>query len=167
MGHDVFANATIDVFTDNPSDGMIYRIVSFMDEQEVADTIQAILEYEKTNQPKFYLILVTTKFRSKKNVAIYIDNPYDSPRPVFELDVRIVPLEENTYKQDIAMQSPRFILQNGNVFCTEVPTINRIETTELGNLVIGSKRTNIYLRKKVSTGENSSTTSTIKVVSSK
>ena len=46
------------------------------------------------------------------------------------------------------MQSPRFILQNGNVFCTEVPTINRIETTELGNSVVGSKRTNIYLRKK-------------------
>ena len=46
------------------------------------------------------------------------------------------------------MQSPRFILQNGNVFCTEVPTINRIDTTELGNSVVGSKRTNIYLRKK-------------------
>ena len=148
MGHEVFANAVINVFTDNPSDGMIGLIGSFMDKQEVADTIQAILEYEKTNQPKFYLILVTTKFRSNKNVAIYIDNPHDLPLPFFELDVRIVPLEKDTYKQDIAMQSPRFILQNGNVFCTEVPTINRIESNELGNYVVGSKRTNIYLRKK-------------------
>ena len=83
-----------------------------------------------------------------QNVAIYIDNPHDLPLPFFELDVRIVPLEKDTYKQDIAMQSPRFILQNGNVFCTEVPTINRIEPNELGNSVVGSKRTNIYLRKK-------------------
>ena len=95
-----------------------------------------------------YLILVTTILRSNKNVAIYIDNPHDFPLPFFELDVRIVPLGKDTYKQDIAMQSPRFILQNGNVFCTEVPTINRIKTTELGNSVVGSRRTNIYLRKK-------------------
>ena len=148
MGHDVFANAMINVFTDNPHDGSIGIIVNFMDKQQVSDTIQAILEYEKTNQPKFYLILVTTNFRSNKNVAIYIDNPHNLPLPFFELDVRIVPLEEDTYKQDIAMQSPRFILQNGNVFCTEVPTINRIETTELSNYVYGSKRTNIYLRKR-------------------
>lgn len=148
MGYEVFANATVQVFTDDPRVGMIGRIGSFMNKQEVADTNQAILEYEKTNQPKFYLILVTTRFRSNKNVAIYIDNPYNLPCPVFELYVRIVPLEENTFKQDIAMQSPRFILQNGNVFCTDVPTIKYIQQTELGKIAVGSKRTNIYLRKK-------------------
>lgn len=149
--YEAFDNAIVNVFTNNPKDGMIGVVTDIKDIQEILATKQALLEYEESNQPNFYLILVITRFKPSKNVAIYIDNPYDEPVPVHECNVRIVSFYEEKFKHDIEMQSPRFVLQDGNVFCTEIPTIKHDD--EYYGIVTGSIRTNFYLRKSKKHGK--------------
>lgn len=151
QGYEAFDNAIVSVFTNDPRNGMIGELNDIKDIQKILATKQALLEYEESNQPKFYLILVTTKFHPSKNVAIYIDNPYDKPVPVYECNVRIVSFDEKQFKHDIEMQSPRFVLQDGNVFCTEIPTIKHND--EYYGIVFCSRRTNFYFRKSKKHGK--------------
>ena len=151
QGYEAFDNAIVNVFTNDPVYGMISRLIDIKDIQGILATKQELLEYEKSNQPKFYLILVTTRFKPIKNVAIYIDNPHDEPVPVYECNVRIVSFDEKQFKHDIEMQSPRFVLQDGDVFCTEIPTIKHRD--EYYGIVTGSSRTNFYLRKSKKHGK--------------
>lgn len=148
--YEAFDNATVHVFTNNPRDGEIAFLTDIKDIQEILATKQALLEYEESNQPNFYLILVTTRFKPIKNVAIYIDNPYDEPVPVYECNVRIVSFDEEKFKHDIEMQSPRFVIQGGRVFCTEIPTILRYNKGE--GAIYGLNRTNFYYRRSTKHG---------------
>lgn len=125
-------------------------IPDIMNIQKVLDTKQALLEYEASNHPMFYLLLVTTRFRPGKNVAIYIDNPYDKPVPVHECNVRIVHFEDKPSIDDIEMQSPRYTIQGGRVFCTEIPT-EKIYIRS-NSIILGSKRTNFYYRRSIKHG---------------
>ena len=124
---------------------MIGHYANLSNEQEIANLERALFEYYEENPSVPLLILVTTKFVTGKNVAIYIDNQGDKKRPVYECNVRIVPFETQLFKHDIEMQSPRFTLQGGRVFCTEIPTIVRYNRAEA--CIYGSRRTNFYYRK--------------------
>ena len=134
----------INVFTDNTRNSII-GFASLSDEGTIDNLEQTIFEYVPKCEFNSYLILLTGHFYSLKNVAIYIDNPGDKSVPFYECNVRIVPLGSTLFYNDIEMQSPRFVLQRGHLFCTDIPTISYLDR-EVGYVFSGG-RTNFYLRK--------------------
>lgn len=149
--HEEFKNPYINIFTDDAMFGLIGNSTSIGNEQKVSDLEQILFEHVKSGPTtKFFLIMVTTDLYSGKNVAIYIDNPGDKPVPVYECNVRIVPFGSKPFKQDIEMQSQRFIIQGGRVFCTEIPTEKRYRKSD--STIYGSKRTNFYYRRSQTHG---------------
>lgn len=139
----------IHIFNSLGVGGRIGNVARVRVEQEVADLEQALIEYilspESEYNDCFFLILLTTTITTKKNVVIYIDNPGDKPLPVYECNVRTAHFEDFPSIDDIEMQSPRFTIQGGRVFCTEIPTEKRYK--RFNSTIDGSKRTNFYYRR--------------------
>ena len=142
--HEEMADGIINVFTDNTLNGCI-AIADLLNGESIDDLERKLLEYVPEYEFNSYLILFTGRFPTLRNVAIYIDNPGDKNVPIYECNVRIVPFSQQCFKNDIEMQSPRFTIQGGRVFCTEIP---EIDLNEVGyERIASSGRTNIYLRK--------------------
>ena len=147
--HNDLSSATVHIFNSRGKGGRIGNVAKLSVEQEVADLEQALIEYilqpESEYNDIFFLILLTTNITTNKNVVIYIDNPGDKPLPVYECNVRIVHFENYPSLDDIEMQSPRFTIQGGRVFCTEIPTEKIYR--KFDSTIVGSKRTNFYYRR--------------------
>lgn len=144
--HNDLYSADVHIFNSLGVGGRIGNVARLRVEQEVADLEQALVEYiDPAHDNYFFLILLTTSITTNKNVVIYIDNPGDKPLPVYECNVSIVHFEDNPSIDDIEMQSPRFTIQGGRVFCTEIPTILRYNKSE--GAIYGLKRTNFYYRR--------------------
>lgn len=149
--HNDLSSATVHIFNSIGIGGRIGNVARLSVEQEVADLEQALIEYilppelVAENTDFFFLILLTTTITTDKNVVIYIDNPGDKPLPVYECNVRTVHFEDKLSIDDIEMQSPRFTIQGGRVFCTEIPTEKRYK--KFNSTIEGSKRTNFYYRR--------------------
>ena len=147
--HNDLSSATVHIFNSLGVGGRIGNVARLRVEQEVADLEQALIEYilppEIGDTDFLFLILLTTSITTNKNVVIYIDNPGDKPLPVYECNVRIVHFEDKPSIDDIEMQSPRFTIQGGRVFCTEIPTERRYRKSD--STIVGSKRTNFYYRR--------------------
>ena len=147
--HNDLSSGRIHIFNSLGIGGRIGNVARLSVEQEVADLEQALIEYilppESEYRDFFFLILLTTSIKTNKNVVIYIDNPGDKPLPVYECSVRIVHFEDEPSIDDIEMQSPRFTIQGGRVFCTEIPTEQRYRRSDY--IIRGSKRTNFYYRR--------------------
>lgn len=149
--HNDLSSAKVHIFNSIGIGERIGNVARLSVEQEVADLEQALIEYILPTEPGseqtdfFFLILLTTTIKTPKNVVIYIDNPGDKPLPVYECNVRIVHFEDKPSIDGIEMQSPRFTIQGGRVFCTEIPTekIHR----KFDSTIWGSKRTNFYYRR--------------------
>ena len=140
------SSAKVHIFNSLGVGGRIGNVARLYVEQEVADLEQALVEYIDPEHDKyFFLILLTTSITTNKNVVIYIDNPGDKPLPVYECNVRIVHFEDKPSIDDIEMQSPRFTIQGGRVFCTEIPTEK--EYRKPFSSILSSKRTNFYYRR--------------------
>ena len=143
------SSAKVHIFNSLGIGGRIGNVARLDEEQEVADLEQALIEYifppELETTDYFFLILLTTTITTNKNVAIYIDNPGDKERPVYECNVRTVHFEDYPSIDDIEMQSPRFTIQGGRVFCTEIPTEKKY--IKFDSTIVGSKRTNFYYRR--------------------
>lgn len=143
------SSARIHIFNNLGIGGRIGNVARISVEQEVADLEQALIEFILPPESEYtnilFLILLTTTLTTDKNVAIYIDNPGDKQLPVYECNVRIVHFEDKPSIDFIEMQSPRFTLQGGRVFCTEIPTGKkyRIPVSSISS----SKRTNFYYRR--------------------
>ena len=144
QAHEKMGKAFINVFTDNARNGRIC-CADLWTLVQIDDLEQTILDYVPEFEFNSYLILLTGRFSSLRNVAIYIDNPGDKRVPIYECNVRLVPLGTKHYNNEIEMQSPRFVLQRGHVFCTEIPSISYLNITE--EYVFSNGRTNFYLRK--------------------
>lgn len=147
--HNDLSSAKVNIFNSLGVGGRIGNVARLTVEQEVADLEQALNEYilspESGSSNYFFLILLTTSIKTTKNVVIYIDNPGDKQLPVYECNVRTVHFEDEPSIDDIEMQSPRFTIQGGRVFCTEIPTEKRYRK---GNsTILVSKRTNFYYRR--------------------
>lgn len=149
--HNDLSSATVHIFNSIGIGGRIGNVARLSVEQEVADLEQALIEYilppESVSEQTdfFFLILLTTTIKTPKNVVIYIDNPGDKPLPVYECNVRIVHFEDKPSIDGIEMQSPRFTIQGGRVFCTEIPTEKIYR--KFDSTIVGSKRTNFYYRR--------------------
>lgn len=147
--HNDLSSGKIHIFNSLGLGGRIGNVARLTVEQEVADLEQALIEYilppEFGDSEYFFLILLTTTICTNKNVVIYIDNPGDKPRPVYECNVWTVHFEDEPSIDDIEMQSPRFTIQGGRVFCTEIPTEKRYSKHDY--FIYGSKRTNFYYRR--------------------
>lgn len=150
QAHEEMANGIIHVFTDNNRNECIAHAF-FNDVDSINDLERRLLEYVPVYKFNSYLILLTGLFSTLKNVAIYIDNPGDKRVPIYECNVRIVPFYEHPSKNDIEMQSPRFALQGGKVFCTEIPGISYVNKG--AGLAFSIGRTNLYLRKSKKHGK--------------
>ena len=148
--HEEMADGKINVFTDNSKNGVIVE-ADLRSVDGIDDLERILFEYVPEYEFNSYLILLTGRFSTLKNVAIYIDNPGDKNVPIYECNVRIVPFEEHPFKNDIEMQSPRFALQDGKVFCTEIPEISYINRGY--GYAFSLKRTNFYLRKSKKHGK--------------
>lgn len=142
--HEEMADGFINVFTDNTRNECI-AIADLYGGEGIDDLERKLLEYVPENEFNSYLILLTGSFHAIGNVAIYIDNPGDKKVPIYECNVRIVPSYGPLFKNNIEMQSPRFTIQGGRVFCTEIPAIDSNDVDD--EKIISSGRTNIYLRK--------------------
>lgn len=149
--HNDLSSAKVHIFNSIGIGGRIGNVARLSVEQDVADLEQALIEYilppESVSEQTdfFFLILLTTTITTNKNVVIYIDNPGDKPLPVYECNVRIVHFEDKPSIDDIEMQSPRFTIQGGRVFCTEIPTEKIYRKSD--STIVGSKRTNFYYRR--------------------
>lgn len=151
--HNDLSSAKVHIFNSLGVGGRIGNVARLTVEQEVADLEQALVEYilppesesESEYTDFFFLILLTTSITTNKNVVIYIDNPGDKQLPVYECNVRIVHFEDKPSIDDIEMQSPRFTIQGGRVFCTEIPT-GKIYRKPFP-FISSSKRTNFYYRR--------------------
>ncbi len=144
--HNDLSSAKVHIFNSYGVGGRIGNVARLTVEQEVADLEQALVEYiDPVHDKYFFLILLTTSITTNKNVVIYIDNPGDKPLPVYECNVRIVHFEDEPSIDDIEMQSPRFTIQGGRVFCTEIPTEKKYSKSN--STIFGSKRTNFYYRR--------------------
>ena len=147
--HNDLSSATVHIFNSFGTGGRIGNVARLYVEQEVADLEQALIEYilppESEYKDIFFLILLTTSINTKKNVAIYIENPGDKQLPVYECNVRIVHFDDKHSIDFIEMQSPRFTIQGGRVFCTEIPTEKKYRKSD--QTLYGSKRTNFYYRR--------------------
>ena len=147
--HNDLSSAHVHIFNSLGEGGRIGNVARLRVEQEVADLEQALIEYifppELEGSNYFFLMLLTTSITTNKNVVIYIDNPGDKPLPVYDCNVRIVHFEDKPSIYDIEMQSPRFTIQGGRVFCTEIPTEKRYRRSD--STIVGSKRTNFYYRR--------------------
>lgn len=150
QAHEEMGDGFINVFTDNSKNRCI-AIADLLGGNGIDDLEQKLFEYVPECEFNSYLILLTGRFSTLKNVAIYIDNPGDKNVPIYECNVRIVPFEEHPFKNDIEMQSPRFALQDGKVFCTEIPEISY--TNRGYGYAYSLKRTNFYLRKSKKHGK--------------
>lgn len=148
--HEEMAHGIINVFTDNNRHGCIAHAY-LSDGDSIDDLEQRLFEYVPEYEFNSYLILLTGYFTEMKNVAIYIDNPGDKKVPIYECSVRIVSFYEHSFNNDIEMQSPRFVIQDGQVFCTEIPRISFINR-EFGH-VFTLGRTNFYVRKSKKHGK--------------
>lgn len=144
QAHEEMANGIINVFTDYNRNRSI-ALADLLSGNGINDLEKILFEYVPEHEFNSYLILLTGRFSTSKNVAIYIDNPGDKNVPIYECNVRIVPFEEHPFKNDIEMQSPRFVIQDGQVFCTEIPGISYINSRY--GYMYSLKRTNLYLRK--------------------
>ncbi len=149
QAHEEMAHGIIHVFTDNNRNECIAHAY-LNDGDSIDDLERRLLEYVPITEFNSYLILLTGFFYELRNLAIYIDNPGDKRVPIYECNVRIVKLGTYAYNNDIEMQSPRFVLQRGHVFCTEIPRISFLNRTE--GYVFSSGRTNLYLRKSIKHG---------------
>ena len=150
QSNEEMSKGIINVFTDNPRNGLIAN-ADISSGNGIDDLERRLFEYVPEHEFNLYLILLTGRFSTLKNVAIYIDNPGDKKVPIYECNVRIVPFKETPFKNDIEMQSPRFALQDGKVFCTEIPGIS---FTDRGyGYAFSLKRTNFYLRKSKKHGK--------------
>ena len=106
-----------------------------------------IRHYEENEGNPIYFILITGKYPLKQDVAIYINNTTKENTPIYECSVEIGRIGVDNTDYAIEMQSPRFTLQLGHVFCTEIPTI-KVYTTNMGVVTIkAAGRTNIYSRR--------------------
>lgn len=150
QAHEEMADGFINVFTDNARNGRICS-ADLLTLVQIDDLEQTILDYVPEFEFNSYLILLTGRFSSLRNVAIYIDNPGDKRVPIYECNVRIVPFYEHPSKNDIEMQSPRFVLQFGQVLCTEIPRISYMNKGV--GLAFSIGRTNLYLRKSKKHGK--------------
>ena len=150
QAHEEMANGIINVFTDDNKNGRI-AMADLLSGNGINDLEKGLFEYVPEYEFNSYLILLTGRFSTSKNVAIYIDNPGDKNVPIYECNVRIVPFEEHPFKNDIEMQSPRFVIQDGQVFCTEIPGISYIDRGY--GYMFGLKRANLYLRKSKKHGK--------------
>ena len=142
--HEEMANGTIHVFTDNTRNGCI-AIANLLSGNGIDDLEQRLFEYVPEYEFNSYLILLTGRISTSRNVAIYIDNPGDKNVPIYECNVRIVHFEDKPSTDDIEMQSPRFTIQGGRVFCTEIPTEQKYSRPY--SIIYCSKRTNFYYRR--------------------
>ena len=145
--HNDLSEATVHIFNSIGIGGRIGNVARLYVEQEVADLEQALIEYILPPEYAdcFFLILLTTSITTNTNVVIYIDNPGNKPLPVYECNVRIVHFEDKPSTDGIEMQSPRFTIQGGRVFCTEIPTEKKYR--KFDSTIVGSKRTNFYYRR--------------------
>lgn len=144
--HNDLSSAKVHIFNSLGIDGRIGNVARLSVEQEIADLEQALTEYILPGyEDYFFLILLTTSITTPKNVVIYIDNPGDKPLPVYECNVQIVHFEDKPSIDDIEMQSPRFTIQGGRVFCTEITTEKKCR--KFYSTIVGSKRTNFYYRR--------------------
>ena len=106
-----------------------------------------IRHYEEHGGSPIYFIILTGTYRLNQDVAIYIVNTTKENIPIYECSVEIGRIGVDYTYYAIEMQSPRFTLQLGHVFCTEIPTIKEY-TTPRGELTIkAAGRTNIYARR--------------------
>lgn len=149
QAHEEMEIGFINVFTDTTLNGII-GVADLLNGMQIDDLEKKILEYVPEYEFNSYLILLTGKFYALKNLAIYIDNPGNKSVPIYECNVRIVKLGTEAFNNDIEMQSPRFVLQGGHVFCTDIPSISFLNRTE--GTVFGHGRTNLYLRKSIKHG---------------
>ena len=144
QAHEEMEKGIIHVFTDHTKNSII-GFAYLSDEGTIDNLEQTIFEYVPKYEFNSYLILLTGYFYNLRNVAIYIDNPGDKSVPIYECNVRIVPLDTERFNHDIEMQSPKFVLQGGHVFCTEIPRISYFDREV--EYVFSGGRTNFYLRK--------------------
>ena len=106
-----------------------------------------IRHYEEHGGEPIYFILLTGSHRIQNDVAIFINNPTKEELPIYECSVKIGVIGKDFKHYAIEMQSPRFTLQCGRVFCTEIPKIKSY-TTPMGEITIkAAGKTNIYARR--------------------
>ena len=114
----------------------------------IQDAAQNLIRHyeEHGGEPKYFIIL-TGCYRLNQDVAIYINKTTNENIPIYECSVEIGRIGVDCKTYAIEMQSPRFTLQLGHVFCTEIPTIKEY-TTPMGVITIkAAGRTNIYARR--------------------
>lgn len=118
------------------------------DDSTIQDAEQKLIRhYEENGEEPKYFIILTGYYRFNQDVAIYINNTTKENIPIYECSVEIGRIGVYNKGYAIEMQSPRFTLQLGHVFCTEIPTIKGYTNSSGVTRITAAGRTNIYARR--------------------
>ena len=123
------------------------------EDSTIQDAEQKLIRhYEEHGGKPIYFIILTGYYRLNQDVAIYINNTTKENTPIYECSVGIGRIGVDNTDYAIEMQSPRFTLQLGHVFCTEIPTIKKYTNLSGVTIIIVAGRTNIYARRSTKHG---------------
>ena len=118
------------------------------DDSTIQDAEQKLIRhYEENGGKSKYFIIITGSYRLNQDVAIYINNTTKENTPIYECSVEIGRIGEDNTDYAIEMQSQRFTIQLGHVFCTEIPIIKEYTTPKGVITIKAAGRTNIYARR--------------------
>lgn len=137
----------INIFSSDGNEGPVVKMYG-IDDSTIQNAEQDLIRhYEEHFGETRYLIILTGYYRIQNDVAIYINNTTKEELPIYECSVEIGMIGEGLPGYAIEMQSPRFTLQGGRVFCTEIPKIQEYTNQNEEISIIAAGRTNIYARR--------------------